>query len=199
MGGLLLTDLARWPADTILAGIHSIYDQLSTSSAVVDRVLEDLDAPGRLDHNVEAVRIILLELVEHGFGIRSTQRQVHIRGIKALGQIDLETLRRGDDDVAATVLTQHLGENETGGAGAEHEHRGTHLGRDLVEAVGGARGRLEEGGIDVGEVLDWEDAASWEKIDWSGELSLREDCELIGAGRRLYQDRHNTRRSHRPR
>ena len=62
--------------------------------------------------------------------------------------------------MAATVLAEHLGEDETSGSGAEHEDRRAELGRDLVETVGCAGGGLEQGGIDVGEVVDLEDFAS---------------------------------------
>lgn len=129
----------------------------------MNRILQDLDAPRRLNHDVEAIRILLLDLVEHGFRVRAAQRHILVRGVQALGQIDLETLWSGDDDVAPAVLAQHLREDEAGGAGAEHEDGGAHFGGDLVEAVGGAGGGLEEGGVDVGEVLDVEDAAGWIK------------------------------------
>lgn len=59
--------------------------------------------------------------------------------------------------MAATVLAEHLGEDKTGWSGTEHENRGAELRGDLVEAVSGARGGLEEGGIDVREVVDLED------------------------------------------
>ncbi len=71
----------------------------------MDRILQDLDAAGRLDHDIETVRVIGFELVEHGFRVGAAEGDVFVRRVEALGQIDLETLGRGDDDVAPAVLT----------------------------------------------------------------------------------------------
>lgn len=159
--GWFRTDLARWPGHTILARVDTVHDQLATSSDIMDGILQDLDAPRRLNNNVETIGILGLDLLKHGLRVRSAQCHVLISGIEALGQIDLETLGSSNDDLTAAVLTQHLGEDEASGTGAEHEDRGTHFGGDFVETVGGAGGGLEEGGVDVGEVLDGEDAASY--------------------------------------
>lgn len=53
---------------------------------------------------------------------------------------------------------------QTGGTGTEEKDAGAHLGSDLVETVSGAGGRLQQGGIDVGEVLDLEDTASYSLV-----------------------------------
>jgi hypothetical protein len=156
-----LTNLARWPTDPILVRIDAINHQFSSSPNIMDGILQDLHAARRLHHDIKAIRIFRLDLLEHRLRVRSAQGDVFVGGIEALGEVDLETLGGGDDDVAPAVLTQHLREDEAGGAGAEHEDRGTHLGGDLVKAVGGAGGGLQEGGVDVGEVLNGEDAAGW--------------------------------------
>ena len=127
----------------------------------MNRILQHLDTACRLHHDIKAIRILLLDLLIHGLRIRPTQRHIDIGGIEALGEIDLEPLRRGDDDMTAAILAQHLREHEPRGAGAEHEDRRAHLGCDLVEAVGGAAGGLEERRVHVGEVLDGEDAAGF--------------------------------------
>lgn len=100
-----LTDLAWWPADAILIRIHAIHHQLATSPAIMDRILQDLDAARRLNHDIESVRVFGFDLLEHGFRVRAAEGDVLVRRVEALSQIDLETLRRGDDDVAPTVLT----------------------------------------------------------------------------------------------
>lgn len=116
-----LTDLARRPVDTILVGVNAIDDQFATSPAIIDGILQDLDASRRLDHNVESVGIVSFDLFEHRFRILSAQGHILIGGVEVLGQIHLEALGGGDDDVTAAVLSQHLGEDEAGGTGAKHE------------------------------------------------------------------------------
>ncbi len=116
-----LTDLARRPADTILVGIDAIDHQLPTPPTIMNRILQDLNTPRRLHHDIKSIRVLTLDLLEHRTRILPAQRHVFIRGVEALGQIDLEALRGGDDDMAAAVLTKHLGEDEAGGTGAEHE------------------------------------------------------------------------------
>ena len=49
---------------------------------------------------------------------------------------------------------------QTGRTSTEHEHLGSHLRSNLVQAVSSTRGRLEESSIDIGEVLNLENPAS---------------------------------------
>jgi hypothetical protein len=155
------TDLNGGPCDAVLVAVHAINDQLAASSDVVDRVLENLDATGGLNNNIEAIWVLGLELRELWAGVLSAELDIHVGRVQRLGKVHLQAFGCGDDDMAAPILTQHLGEHETGGTGAEHENGGAHLGRDLVESVGGAGRRFEQGGIDVGQVLDVEDTAGW--------------------------------------
>ena len=90
-------------------------------------------------------------------GILAGEGDVFVGGVKGFCQVHFQTFGSGDDDFAATVLAKHLGEDEASRAGAEHENGRAHFWGDLVEAVGGAGGRLEESGVDVGEVFDLED------------------------------------------
>ena len=62
--------------------------------------------------------------------------------------------------MASTVLAEHLREDETSGTGSEHENGGTELGGDLIEPVSGARSWFQEGGVNIGEVVDLEDLSS---------------------------------------
>jgi hypothetical protein len=157
------TDLARWPADAVLTSVDAVDDELAAATTVVDGILENLDAAGGLDHDVEAVGVLLVKLLEHGLRVRSAQGQIGVGSIEFLGQFHLKPFGSDNDDVAAAVLTEHLGENEASRPGAEHEDGGSHLGGDLVQTVSSAGGRLEESGIDVGEILDGEDSAGCER------------------------------------
>lgn len=154
-----LTDLARGPADAVLIGIHTVHDELTTTTDVVDGVLENLDATGSLDDNVESVRVLALQLLKLNFGVGTRERNVFVTSTKLLGQIHLQTFGGSDNNVATAVLAQHLGEDKTGGTGTEHEDRGAHFGSNLVQSVCGARSGFQEGGINVAEVLDLEDTA----------------------------------------
>jgi hypothetical protein len=164
-----LTDLARRPTDAILSAIDAVNDELAAPAHIMDGILEHLDAAGGLDHDVEAVRVLLLDALVHGGGILAAEGHVHVGGVEALGQVDLEALGRGDDDVAAAVLAQHLRQHQPRRPRPEHQHRRAHLRRDLVQPVRGAAGGLEERRIYVGEVLDWEDAAGF----WEGRANVR--------------------------
>ena len=86
----------------------------------MDRILQNLHAPRRLNHDIEPVGIILLDLLEHGFRVRAAEGHVVVRGIQALGEVDLEALRRRDDDVTPAVLAQHLRQHEARRSRAEH-------------------------------------------------------------------------------
>jgi hypothetical protein len=118
-----LTNLARGPADAVLVSIHAVHDELTATTDVVDRVLKNLDATGGLDDNVESVRVLALQLLELNFRVGTRERNVFVASTKLLGQFHLQTLGGSNDDVATTVLAQHLGQDKTGGTGTEHENR----------------------------------------------------------------------------
>ena len=54
-------------------------------------------------------------------------------------------------------MAEQLRKTQARGTGTEHEHAGSELGGNLLQAVAGARGRLQEGSINVGQVLELED------------------------------------------
>lgn len=155
-GDFVTKDLARWPCDAVLAAVHAVHDELSTSSDIVDGVLEDLDAAGSLDDNVEAVWVLGLQLLELRGWVLSGEGNVLIRSVEGFSQVHLETFRCSNDDVATTILAKQLCQHETRRSRTEHEHPRTHLGSNLVQTVGRTRRRFEQGGINVGKVLDVE-------------------------------------------
>lgn len=164
IGRRFLTDLARGPADAVLVGIHAVHYEFTTTTDIVDRVFKNLDATGSLNDNVESVRVLALELLELNFGVGPRERNVFVSGTELLGQLHLQTLRGSNDNVATTILAQHLGEDKTGGTGTEHEDRRAHLGCNLVQSVCGARSGFKQGGIDVAEILDLENTAGWNRF-----------------------------------
>lgn len=157
---LRLTDLGWRPGNTILVGIDTVHHEFTTAAAVVDSILEDLDATGGLNNNVEAIRVVGLQSFELSGRVLARESDIFISSIEALGKVHLQTLRSSNDDLAATVEFEHLSKDETSGASAKHQHGRTHLGSDPVKAVSGTRGRFKESCIDVGKVVDFEDASS---------------------------------------
>lgn len=151
--------VSRWMSSDTKRGDIPIDHELTTTADVVDGILQDLGGAGRLDDDVEAVGVVLLELGELGLGLAAGQLDVVVGGLEALCQVHLEAAGSGDSDVAAAVVAHELGEHQAGRAGAEHEDAGAEAGADLVEAVAGARGGLEEGGVDIGQVVELEDLA----------------------------------------
>lgn len=158
-GNLVAEDLGRRPGDASCVRVHTINNKLTTTTAVVDGVLEDANAAGSLDDNVETVGVVSLQLSILRRRILAGQLDVLITGTQLLGNLHLQTNRGSNDNTAATVLAQHLGQHETSGTGTEDQSRGTHLGSNLIQAVGGAGGGLEEGGINIGQILDLENTA----------------------------------------
>lgn len=81
---------------------------------------------------------------------------------------------------------------KTGGTGAEHQNAGSQAGADLVQAMAGAGSGLEEGGIDIIEVVNLEDLAcgvcavfgeATVHGDTVGlELEGWEECQCAGSG-----------------
>lgn len=132
--------------------------------------------------DVETVWVILLDLFPLGSGVGSRQRDVKVGGVKALSQVHLRTLRRRNGQLRNTAVSsiqigqpsvtrrmsggghcsmfiQELGHHETGRTGTDQEGMGASLGGDLLQAVHGARGGFDEGGIDIADVLDLEETS----------------------------------------
>jgi hypothetical protein len=53
---------------------------------------------------------------------------------------------------------------QTSGTSTEQQNRRAHLGSNLVQSVGGAGSRLEQRGVDIGEVLDLEDSLGYSPV-----------------------------------
>lgn len=118
-----LTDLGRRPADTVLVSIHAIHNKFTTTANIVDGILQDLRISGSLNNDVKAVGVISLELLELYFGFATRQSDVLVSGAQFLGQFHLETLWSGNDNVATTILAQHLSKDKASRTGTEHEDR----------------------------------------------------------------------------
>lgn len=112
-----------------------------------------------LHYNVKPVRVGLLDSLELDLGVASRKSNIFIGSIQLLGQIHLQTLGGCNDYMGATVVLEELGKAEPGRAGTKHENRRSELGSNLLQTVAGARRRLQEGSLDIAEVVDLEDFA----------------------------------------
>lgn len=101
--------------------------------------------------------MILLESLELLLGIGAGKRYILVGGIERLGQVHLQTFRSSNNHMGTAVVLEKLSQTETSRASTEHENRRAELRGNLFETVASAGSRLEEGGIDIGEVVDLED------------------------------------------
>jgi len=159
-GDLVPEDLARRPSHTSRVAVDSVNHQLTTTTNVVDRVLENLGGSGGLNNDVETIGVGILDGLELSFGVGTRELNVLVGSFELLGQVHLETSRGGDYDMGSTVVLEELGKAETGRASTEHEDGGTKLGSNLLQSVACARSRLQKGGIDITQVVDFENLAS---------------------------------------
>lgn len=104
--------------------------------------------------------MVLLEGLKLSLRVGAGKRNVLVGGIERFGKVHLQTFWSGDNNMGTAVVTEKLGKTETSRTGAEHEDGGAELRGNLFEAVAGAGSGLEEGSINVGEVVDLEDLAS---------------------------------------
>ena len=86
-----------------------INNQRPPPPTIVDRILKDLDRPGRLHHNVEPVRVVLLDLLKLRHGVGPRQLNVMVGRVQLPGEVHLEPAGRGDGHLAAPVLAEELG------------------------------------------------------------------------------------------
>ena len=158
-GDLVAEDLARRPADAGLVVVHAVHDELAAAAHVVDGVLENAHAAGSFDDDVEAVRVLLLDLLELRLRVLAAERHVGVARAHLLGQVHLEALGRRHHHVAAAVLPQHLRQHQARGARAQQQHARAHLGADAVQPVRRARRRLQQRRLHVRQVVDLEHLA----------------------------------------
>lgn len=86
-----------------------VNNQRPAPPAVVDGVLEHLDGARRLDDDVEAVGVVLLELGVLGLGVGARERHVRVGGLELLGERQLGAVGGRDGYLGAAVLAEELG------------------------------------------------------------------------------------------
>lgn len=146
--------------------IHPVNHQRPAPPYIVDALVRDLLHARRLDHDVEPVRVVLLQLLPLRGGVRAVELHVHVPAGELLRDVHLDALVRGDGDAVCAVELEELREDEPGRACAEHEDVDADGRGELVEPVHGAGGGLEERGFFVGEVVDFVDFVLFAESDW---------------------------------
>ena len=95
----------------VLLGIVTVYDELATVTHVVDRILEGLDVACGLNYDVEAIRVIGLQLAELVAGVLTREFDVFVSHTKRFSKLHIQSLRGTDNDVASTIKAEQLGED----------------------------------------------------------------------------------------
>lgn len=142
-----------------------------TSSHVVDGVIGELLDTGGLNlaifsdkilshqiratyHDIKAVLVVLLDLGPLRVGILPIKFNVLVGGVELLRNVHLGALVRSNHDFRCAVELEELSEDKAGGACAEEEDFDANGGVELVKAVDGACGGLQECRLFIGQVVD---------------------------------------------
>lgn len=144
-----LTDFRGRPGDPRVLAVYAVHNELPTPPNVVDCIFQDADATSGLDDDVESVWVVRLQLSELRRGILPGKLDVLVTGTNLLCHFHLQASRGSNDDSDAAILAQHLGQDQAGWACTKDQCGRTHLGSDLIQAVGCARSGLEQSCIDV--------------------------------------------------
>ena len=111
---LISEDLRRWPVEQCTVVVHTVDQDRPAPTDVVDAVLRHLLHTGGLDDDVEAVRVVLLELLPLRAGVLAVELDVLVAGEELLRDVHLYSFVGGNDDAVSTVQLQQLSENQTG-------------------------------------------------------------------------------------
>ena len=120
-------DLGRRPRYARRARVHAVADELAAATHVVDGVLEHLAAAAGLDDyrsslalvmswpsrhrgllgltDVEAVRVVLLQLLPLRSGVGPRERDVEVRGVEALRELHLGALGCSNGQLRDTAVS----------------------------------------------------------------------------------------------
>lgn len=134
--------------------VHAIDHQRTAPSNVVDAIVSQLLYTSSFDHDVEPIRVVVLEFLPLRVGVLAVELDVLVARVEIFRDIHLDALVCRDDDAGGAVELEELRQDEPGRAGAEQEHLNSDGGVELVEPMDGTCRRLEEGRLFVGEVVD---------------------------------------------
>lgn len=86
-----------------------INDQRPAPATIIDRVLQDLDRPRRLNDNIESVWVVLFELFKLCGRVRPRQLNVRVGCVKLPREVHLGATGCGDGYLGAAVEPEELG------------------------------------------------------------------------------------------
>ena len=134
--------------------IHTINHDGTASSHIVDTFLSQLLHASRLNNDVEAIRVVLLQLLPLGSRILSVELNVLVCCIQLLGNVHLDTFVRGNDDSVRSVELQQLSQDEASRPSAKQKNINANWGIEFVKTVNGACGRLKKRGFLICQIVD---------------------------------------------
>ena len=140
---LISEDLRRRPVEQCLVLVNAVDHDRTAAADVVDAVLGNLLDTGGLNDNVEAVRVVLLQLLPLRFRVLPVKLDVLVRSVELFCDVHLDTLVRGKNHTVCTIQLEELSKDETGRAGSEHEDVNANWRVELVETVNCACCRLK--------------------------------------------------------
>ena len=105
--------------DQSLVLVDTVDHDSTTAANVVDRLLCELLNTGGLDHDVESVGVVLLELLPLRTRVLPVQFDVLIGGVELLCDVHLNALVRRNDDAVCSIQLEQLCEDQASRAGAE--------------------------------------------------------------------------------
>lgn len=95
----------------VLFGIVTVYDELAAPAHVVDRILEDVDVACSLNYNVEAIRVVGLQLADLVAGALAGEFDVLVPRTKRFGELHIYCLGITNNDMTSTVQAEQLGKD----------------------------------------------------------------------------------------
>ena len=140
--------------DECLVLVHAVDHEGAAAANVVDGVLRELLDTGSLDDDVEAVRVVLLQLLPLWARVLAVELDVLVAGVELLRDVHLDALVGGDDDAMCAVQLEQLREDETRWARTEEEDFDADWWVELVKTVKRACGGFEKCGLLVCEIVD---------------------------------------------
>ena len=134
--------------------VNAVDHDRTAAADVVDAVLGNLLDTGGLNDDVEAVRVVLLQLLPLWARVLAVELDVLVASVELLRDVHLDALVGGDDDTVCAVQLQQLREDETRWARTEEEDFDADWWVELVESVKCACSGFEKCGFLVCEVVD---------------------------------------------
>lgn len=146
-------DLAGRPMYERLVLVNTIKHERPTPTDIIDRFVRKLLNAGRLNDNIKAIRVVLLELFPLRAWVLTVELNIRVPAFEIFRDIHLDTLVRRDRDMDGAVELKQLRENETRRTCAEDKGLEADGWVELVKSMQRARRGFQERRLLVGHVF----------------------------------------------